>query len=271
MGVKRIWTDEQKADIKYLYEEEGWTIKQIEKKYKSGHGNISRMLDEMGVKKKFWLSKNRLLKEDYFENIDCPEKAYYLGLLFTDGNISPDSENIRAPMVRIELVETDIDILERLKKDLKSESTLKYNKRANREHATYAFGIRNQKIADDLAKWNIVPNKTYEVDEIIIPENYKIDFLRGFIDGDGSLYWSNNSFHINVCGHSRNIIGQIADLGNELIGKEKKTGIQCNNGVNRYTWHGIYARQLAKILYENCSIAIERKRELAMLAIEEMS
>ena len=57
----------------------------------------------------------------------------------------------------------------------------------------------------------------------------------------------------------------------EIIGKEKKTGIQCNNGVNRYTWHGIYARQLAKILYENCSIAIERKRELAMLAIEEMS
>lgn len=52
MGVKRIWTDEQKADIKYLYEEEGWTIKQIEKKYKSGHGNISRMLDEMGAKKK---------------------------------------------------------------------------------------------------------------------------------------------------------------------------------------------------------------------------
>ena len=32
MGVKRIWTDKQKADIKYLYEEEGWTIKQIEKK-----------------------------------------------------------------------------------------------------------------------------------------------------------------------------------------------------------------------------------------------
>ena len=70
MGVKRIWTDEQKADIKYLYEEEGWTIKQIEKKYKSGHGNISRMLDEMGVKKKFRLSKNRLLKEDYFEKKD---------------------------------------------------------------------------------------------------------------------------------------------------------------------------------------------------------
>ena len=34
MGVKRIWTDEQKADIKYLYEEEGWTIKQIEKNIK---------------------------------------------------------------------------------------------------------------------------------------------------------------------------------------------------------------------------------------------
>lgn len=271
MGAKRIWTNEQKADIKHLYEEEGWTIKQIEKKYKSGHGNVSRMLDEMGVKKKSNVNKNRLLKENYFENIDCPEKAYYLGLLFTDGSINLDPESIRSPMIQIELVETDIDILERMKKDLRSESKLKYNKRANREHATYTFGVRNKKIAEDLAKWNIVPNKTYEVDEIIIPENYKIDFLRGFIDGDGSLYWSNGSFHINVCGHSKNIISQIADLGNELINKENKTGIQCNNGVNRYTWNGVYAKQLAKVLYENCIIAIDRKRELAMLAIKEMS
>lgn len=267
MGVKRIWTDEQKADIKYLYEEEGWTIKQIEKKYKSGHGNISRMLDEMGVKKKL-SKKNRLLKEDYFENIDCPEKAYYLGLLFTDGSINPDYKENRAPMIRIELVETDMNILERLRKDLNSESELVRNKRASREHATYCFGLRNRKMANDLAKWNIIPNKTYEVDEIIIPENYKTDFLRGFIDGDGSLYWSNNSFHINICGHSKNIINQVAILCNELINKKNKINIQCSNNVYRYTWNGIYAKQLAKILYENCTVAINRKRELAMLAIK---
>lgn len=30
---------------------------------------------------------NRRIKSDYFSVIDCPEKAYWLGFLFTDGSV----------------------------------------------------------------------------------------------------------------------------------------------------------------------------------------
>ena len=264
---KRIWTEEQKNDIKCLYEQEGWTIKQIEKKYHSGHGNVSKILDELGVKKKRNLSKNRLLKEDYFENINSSEKAYFLGLLFTDGSIVLDKNNQRAPSLFLELVETDLDILLKLKDALKSEIKLSYNKRCNRENGTYTFSLRNQKIIDDLYKWNIIPNKTYQVREIIFPNNYEKDFLRGLIDGDGSLYFSNGSFHINICGYHENIIKQISDYANVLINKNKSNKIQCSNNVYKYTWNGNDAIKLAKILYDKDCLAIERKKKIALEVI----
>lgn len=267
---KRIWTEEQKNDIKYLYEQEGWTIKQIEKKYHSGHGNISKILDELGVKKKRNLSKNRLLKEDYFEDINSSEKAYFLGLLFADGSIVLDKSDQRTPSLSLELVETDLNILLKLKKELKSDAKLSYNKRKNRENGTYTFSLRNQKIIDDLKKWNIIPNKTYQVQEICLPKDYEKDFLRGFIDGDGSLYFSNSSFHINICGHNENIIKQISDYANILIDKSRSNKIQCSNNVYKYTWNGNDAIKLAKILYNKDCLAIERKKKIVLEVINKL-
>ena len=52
-----------------------------------------------------------------------------------------------------------------------------------------------------------MPNKTYKITELKIPNEFEIDFLRGFIDGDGSIWrdkWGRP--HTSICGHSENII-----------------------------------------------------------------
>ena len=195
-----------------------------------------------------------------------PQKAYFLGLLFTDGSIVLDEQ--RSPNIAIELIESDLDILQKFKEELNSDGNFYYNKRDNRKNGTYSFNVRSRQMAEDLKKYNIIPNKTYQVNDLIIPDKYKEDFLRGFIDGDGSIYYSNSAWHINICGHSDSIIKQIAHLGDSLIGIDKQKKIQCCDGVYRYSWNGKQAIQLCKILYDkNTKFAIGRKLDKALQAI----
>ncbi len=270
MGICRIWTEDQISKIIELYTVQGLSLAEIAQKYHAKPNTISKKLKEQNIPiRRKGTSKNPLLKHDYFHDIDAPEKAYFLGLLFTDGNIMLDSQ--RSPSVRIELVETDIEILQKLKQELNCNCKLTYNKRKSRAHGTYALSVRSQQIADDLSKWNIVPNKTYVISEIKIPEEFKIDFLRGFIDGDGSIWYDSNSgtVHTSVCGHSEHIIKQIADLGNSLIGKETTNKVTCTNGVYRYSWNGLKAKLLNQLIYYPDCICIARKRDKAMSQCED--
>ena len=154
-------------------------------------------------------------------------------------------------------------------KELNSNASLKYDKRSERPHGTYSFSVRSQQLADDLAKFNIVPNKTYVVTNIVFPDNYLIDFLRGYIDGDGSIFYSNNSWHINITGHTESIIKQFQEKIDLLINKNSHNKITNYNNVYKAVWNGQDAIKLCELLYNNNHIALTRKRAKAMAAQED--
>lgn len=264
---KRIWTEEQKKYIIEQYCKNGKNLEEIAKEFGAKGNTISKYLKDWGIDiKPKGCTNNRRLNHEYFSKIDAPQKAYFLGLLFTDGSIVLDEK--RSPNICIELVENDISILHKFKNELNSDGNFYYNKRDNRKNGTYSFTVRSKQLAHDLGKYNIIPNKTYQADNLIIPDKYKEEFFRGFIEGDGSIYYSNSAWHINVCGHSNNIIKEVAELGNSLIGIEKLKKISCSNGVYRYSWDGKQAIQLCKILYKEGQVfTIPRKQEKALLAI----
>lgn len=58
---------------------------------------------------------NKNIKSNYFSTIDAPEKAYWLGFLFTDGSVDHRQKTGR---VRLQLQEQDKEILEQYKQDL---------------------------------------------------------------------------------------------------------------------------------------------------------
>lgn len=61
-------------------------------------------------------------------------------------------------------------------------------------------------MSDALRKYGIVNNKTYITDHLpIINEKYNIPFVRGLIDGDGSIYHNAGTWHINFCSHSESV------------------------------------------------------------------
>lgn len=122
----------------------------------------------------------------YFEVIDTSDKAYFLGLLAADGNISP-----RLTAVRIALKETDSNILEQFRKFLGEEAPelkTKISKIKGKENPPQKILVLSKKsMVEDLLKLGITPNKSHTLKLSCDLREFKKDFIRGVWDGDGSV------------------------------------------------------------------------------------
>lgn len=122
--------------------------------------------------------------ESFFEKIDTEEKAYVLGMMYSDGNVR---ENI----FRITLCIDDVDVLNKIKGVLKYEGNLSYRQARNsssKEQMTLSVG--RTKMAQDLIKLGCKPAKSLILTfptEDIVPKDLLRHFLRGVFDGDGSI------------------------------------------------------------------------------------
>ena len=143
------------------------------------------------------------LNEDYFETIDTSQKAYFLGLIASDGCVYIPKGNKQA-IISITLLEEDEYILDFLYNELNADKHPIHTK--NNNGKTYSqLQISSNKIANDLKYYGIIPNKTYEgVNIRNIPEKYYCSFLLGYFDGDGSINTDNDclisSYNVSICG-----------------------------------------------------------------------
>lgn len=157
----------------------------IKKIYNISEGSILKILRDNNIKIRDWSHCKRRYKinENYFNNIDIPEKAYWLGLLYADG-----CNNEKRNYVALTLKEEDKYILEQLKNDLKSEQPIIniYNKKFHKYYCNLT--IKNENISSKLKNKGIIQNKTFIsnfpewLDENLLP-----DFIRGLFDGDGCI------------------------------------------------------------------------------------
>lgn len=267
--MARVLNEKEIASALYMFDG-GVRLTDIAKRLHCRNKTISDTLKEHGRKLVQGRSHNRFLRGWYFDSIDSELKAYFLGLLFTDGSVTHDPQEKRSPSIRLELKETDVEVLYMLMDELGILSSLIYNKRANRKNGTFTMMIRSAELAKSLAKYGVVPNKTYITDVLPdIPEKYFPQFIHGLIDGDGSIYYSQNRWHINFCSHSKRICEQFENICSSLLHKENHMKVQCSNGVYRVTYNGIWACRLARVCYSGINYGITRKRLLAMEAFED--
>jgi hypothetical protein len=127
--------------------------------------------------------------ERFFQSIDTPEKAYFLGLLASDGNISP-----RLTAVRIALKAVDQDILECFRKHLGSDAPAikdKISKIKGIECAPQKIlALSRIAMVEDLFRWGITTNKSLTLKircEALKDKHLCASFIRGVWDGDGSV------------------------------------------------------------------------------------
>jgi hypothetical protein len=196
--------------------------------------------------------------ERYFEVIDSSDKAYFLGLLASDGNISP-----RLTAVRIALKETDSWILEQFRKFLGNQAPelrTKISKNNGKEALPQKNLVLSRKaMVDDLIKLGITPNKSHTLKLSCDLGNFKKDFLRGVWDGDGSI--TQRRFKVTTASleFAYQLQNWISDISTVLL--PIKTEL-TKNGKELYSLPG-YVKDAKAIqaIYSKSKLSIERKRK----------
>lgn len=107
--------------------------------------------------------------------------AYAIGLLVSDGNLSPDGRHIV-------FTSKDKELMHLFQKGLEVQMFIgkRFNRVKNRGYFVLQFGdVLFYKFLLDIG---LTPNKSKTIGKIKIPPVYFFDFLRGSFDGDGSTY-----------------------------------------------------------------------------------
>lgn len=258
---KKTLTESQVKELKQLIDN-GAFLKEVAEYFNLDPETMKLRLKELNLQIKNTNRVNRRIDSNYFSIIDDPIKAYWLGFLFTDGCV----DHYRATgRIRLQLQEKDIEILEKFKQDLKLDCKIIYDKRKNSTCCSVEFV--DEQIFNDLSKYNIIPNKTYEVNHLPlnkIPNEYLSAYALGLFDGDGGLSISNDcssDVTLNFTAYHETEVQDFQKLINQLVGIEK-------NNKNFFTsaWHTQWRGRLQVLkildcLYKNCPRFLKRKHD----------
>ena len=218
-------TKELKQEIINYYLSKPMTLKQVEDKYKLSHPTISKILKEIPKYTKAKIN-NPNMKEHFFQEINSEENAYFLGLLIADGNVFKDNTG-RQASISITLNLEDEYMLQKFKEVLRADTSIGYDNRGCGQIA-----VRSDIMAEDLAKYGVVPRKSYHTYLPEIPNQYMWHLLRGIFDGDGSILAKpspnddghNRFLHcISFCGTHKLMEGISNYLYENLAFKQKPT------------------------------------------------
>lgn len=211
------------------------------------------------------------VNHNYFDNIDSKNKAYFLGFFIADGCYSKTRFDIC-------IQEGDRIVLDTLKSELNvpsdvflSNTSTPIITRKNQVKLRWTSKYMSNSFTN---VYNILENKTYfdkfkfPFDKI--PKEYWCDFIRGFIDGDGSFeHNGKGTFTVRLVSTSQSFLIQIGKIIQEEIPGYDYTivevdGKTINWFVLTLNSHRIEKDQKVfkfyKFLYEDSDLFLIRKK-----------
>ena len=243
---KKTDTVNTEEDVLYLYCEAGMSMKKIADRSngKYTEWDIYKILEENNIQKRTFGSRG-IIYENYFEIIDTPEKAFLLGFITADGSMRNDLSQLTITQKEDESWWILNMIRNFIQPDAKS------------------LTITNKKLCKDLFDKGIIPNKTYdftqvEIDKLwtSVPDEYKYDFIRGLLDGDGNIRWfyqkdTSKTMSCNI-GFTGNkfLLQKIIDFIKQEFNYEPKIK-DYENYSRFYITDHIIGKQLCEKMYKN--------------------
>lgn len=163
------------------------TSTELAKLYNVSPSSIHKIWRERGLRGKD--NRRYYCNFDYFEKIDTVNKAYFLGFIAADGCVYRRKKGEKAQgLLSICINADDIEIIEKFKEDIGSNQPIIIGKQRGNIQPTATLAISSNKLVDDLARYGIIPRKTWVYTPEGVPENLIHHFIRGYFDGDGSVY-----------------------------------------------------------------------------------
>lgn len=181
-------SEDKRQEIANLYLS-GSKISDIAKQINIGEDTVSIYLEKLNIPRRSRGEYNNVVLDfDYFENIDTPNKAYYLGFIAADGY------NNKSKLLEITLHPDDRCQLEKFVQEIKSNRPITIKK----DKYVY-LAIYSKRFMSHLEHHGIISCKSLVLKyPKTIPVELQRDFDRGYFDGDG--YVSKNGKAIEILG-----------------------------------------------------------------------
>lgn len=187
--------------------------------------------------------------------------AYVLGFWFADGYMRHEKS------YRIAFTSNDKEILIKIRESLNSSNLIKDKKSDDSKDLI----IFSKKLYNRLAQLGGKRAKSRVMVFPEVPTDYLPDFIRGYFDGDGSVFYTTymhskikrlrTELRSNFTSGNKVFLEQLQTILNEKLGVTRKKIGEFNAGRSLKLGYGTYdtIRLLKFMYYPNYPIALERK------------
>ncbi len=259
-----VFNELQIREMIKLYQS-GKSQKEISEKFLCCQTTVSAILRRNGViTKNFGNQKYYDINRLFFKEINNEASAYFLGFLYADGCVQIKNN---AYTVSIKLKSNDQMIIEKFRDIMSPSSPVKISKNKGSDTTYSYFRINQKEICEQLITHGCVPNKSLILNfPTTIPNELIRHFLRGYSDGDGTIY--KNQKTINTIWK---IIStkQFCNKTAKILKEELK--IKCSQSLSRPKTNQItttlavggnlQVKRVLDWLYQDATIYLPRKYE----------
>ena len=237
----------------------GMLIKDIADQYGVSRVTVSNLLKKNGIEVDRYTFH---FNEHYLDCIDSEDKAYFLGLLWSDG-----CNCVNKNYVILSLQDTDKAMLERLNAITENERPLHKNelsKKNSNYHDQYIAVWGSKYFSTILDNLGMSQNKTLTAEyPSCLNEDLHRHFCRGYLDGDGciSLLYQGKFANVSTVGTSmllnsmkdiiKKYVGIDVDVKRDKRAKEPICNLRCNRKND--------VLKLLEWLYKDSNIYFQRK------------
>jgi hypothetical protein len=199
-------------------------------------------------------------QDDFFNVIDTEKKAYWLGVLFADGNITKKASKSG----QIIFSSKDKDWVEQFLLDVGSNNSPNCEYQKVFKKYIWKAQITSAQMYNDLNNLGCTPAKTKTIRIPILEDELVHHFIRGYFDGDGTVgaykNLKNSDWKILKSGFCSGSKEFMIDLLKILPVKNKtiKQSNECY--VTQHSLHDTL--NLYNFMYKNHTLCLNRKRQV---------
>ena len=200
-----------------------------------------------------------------FLEIDSHILWYLVGLITADGSLSKDGRHIDITLGDRQML---VEIIKRC--GFRNKVSLK---RGGTGTTTHRVQISNVGFYKFLISVGLTPNKSLSLEKLAVPREYFREFLRGVIDGDGSIRrWihpsnRNEQWSLRIYSGAKDFIEWLRTEIEDSIGAKGRVHLNSGKGnpsrVYVLKFGKMAAREILQRCYQKNSFSLERKSRAA--------
>lgn len=220
-----------------------------------------------------WENKPKKCKysfnEHYFDIIDDEHKAYWLGFLYADGYILSKRnrkayETNEQQSFGFSISMQDSELFDKFKEDLESNHPINIYEAGTKSYKnSQPYGrilLTSQHVVNSLKKYGLVENKTFITQAPPISSEFYYAFIRGYSDGDGSVYINKNGkFGWSLVGTYELLSFIKNTLGKPELKLSQRWPERYNNNWSLVFTGNSQVPSLLNKIYSGATIYLERK------------